>query len=153
MGKRVRGKICFGVLVQEGAKMPWDSEEYDRDIDVWWGQVHSFQPSVDPWARGKPSHGSVYDAECHTYFTELDAWMQRHPLPVKPVNMGSSGDPRWVLAIPSSELRAEWGEPIVFDPDSLCVSQAELGALADFLGAHFLDFKELPTWFLGGYSD
>ena len=42
MGVSTDGQICFGIAFEECTEFPWDSEEYDGDIDAWWLSLSSF---------------------------------------------------------------------------------------------------------------
>lgn len=157
MGRSVNGQICYGVLLGVDANLPWDNAEYDGDIEDWWlrgvlGFRHSFNiftPEGDWIGFKRPAEGLI-DA----YFEEKSAFKKTHlPVPIEVVNAGSGSAPTWILAIPESVVTSDWGDPEIFSPANLKVSDEEVDSLLDFCNKYGIVFVEGPNWWLSAYSD
>lgn len=82
------GQLCYGILCGEDIEFPWDDQQYDGDIDLWWATICGF----------------LYDQEYLDFLTN-------HPLPVELVNYCSAGYPMYILAVPLSGTSARRGYP------------------------------------------
>ena len=141
MGVSTDGQICFGVLFEEGYEFPWDCEEYDYDIDVWWDEMNGFNPPF-------PFNSSLSEEEQQKYFEYRRNFKKQHPLPVDTVNYCSCDYPMYILAIPKTWFIANRGYPVKFNPKELEVSQNEINNLLDFCEKYGLKFIDGPVWFL-----
>jgi hypothetical protein len=137
MGVFTNGQICYGIIFEEGYEFPWNSEDFDGDIEEWW-LVES---------------GWEYEDEkpFEQYSKRRRDWEESHPLPVKLVNYSSSNYPAYVLACPSSEVTVDNGYTKVFKPNTLIASGKELNNLLQFCEKYGLLCDNGPDWILSSY--
>lgn len=150
MGVSADGRICFGLLFDEGYEFPWDESE--MDIDDWWRDQHDWKPSR-PIYDEKGNHlPGVLDADVKAYYKERREWDIAHPLPVELVNYCSGDYAMYILAIPGTGKRASQGDPVVISPALDFVLKAkDRQAFLDFIQTHEIDPQAVPAWYLCSY--
>ena len=126
MGVSTDGQICFGILFDEGFEFPWDSNEFEGDIEGWWTfDVLEFRHSFEIFTpEGEYLGGERPPEERITeYFRERREFTERNPeLPVELVNCCSGDCPMYILAIPKTCYSASRGYPEELDPQKLTVT-------------------------------
>ncbi len=153
---RVDGQICYGLLLDEGVKLPWDGN-LQGDIMRWWCYVAlDFVPSVELFDnQGHYLDDSIPSiVEIERYFEERDSFLASHQsLPVEMLNVQCTRDPIWILAIPDSIIKSDWGYPETFNPMDLA-KKAPLvwnKILTDFCVAYDIEYRGIPQWYLSSY--
>jgi len=152
MGQSTDGQICFGVVFEEDAELPWEAEEYDG-IEDWWTEVGGFKAEFDPYTdEGEFKQGvSHTDPRVDKYYNDRVEWRKRNPLPVELVNSCSTNCPMWIIAVRGTVQEANRGFPIKFDPAALTVDPKNLQAFIDFVGRFEIEFGGDPAWYLSSY--
>lgn len=145
------GQICFGVLLEEGAELPWNDESYDGDIENWWLAINGFKSSVEIYdEKGEYIGGKrPDDATITKYFDEKHDFLKKHPV-LELVNYCSGDYPMYILAVPRTVLSASRGYPHEFNPSLLYVTDNERNSLVAFCKEHGLEVGE-PRWYLSSY--
>ena len=147
------GQICFGVLLEEGIELPWDS--HGNDMESWWLEVVlEDKPSFElfneqgGWIDGKEPARELIDQ----YLDEQRKFWNSHPkIPIEIFN-GQSGDyPLYILAVKGSTLIASRGSPESFDPLQLVVSDEQVKELTDFCKRFGIVYENPPQWYLSSY--
>jgi len=149
------GQICYGVLLEEGVELPWESDEHDGDIERWWrydvlGYENPFEMFTPEgaWIGGEPWP----EEKTEQYYGERKDFDRANPpLPVELVNYCSGNFPMLVLAIPASRYTASRGYPEKFEPSKLLVDEGEVKRLLDFCKEYNIKFAEEPAWYLSSY--
>lgn len=127
MGLSTDGQLSFGYVFEEGYEFPWDSEEFEGDIDEWWRNVKGFESTVEyPYDEaGNYKEGfSSKSPEIKTYYDEMTEWDKANPLPVQLVNYCSEEYPMYILA--AKHMVANRGYP----------NKVSLADLSDIAEAH-----------------
>ena len=152
MGQSTDGQICFGVVFDEDADLPWESEKYDG-IEDWWTEIGGFKPGFNPYDdQGEYKPGvSDTDPRIDKYYDDRTEWRKRNPLPVELVNSCSADYPIWIIAVQGTVQEANRGNPIEFDPAALTVDPKKLQAFTDFVGKFEIEFGSGPAWYLSSY--
>ena len=152
MGTSTNGQICYGIMFEDEYEFPWDSDEYDGDIDDWWLRaVLGYKPSFElynadgNWIDGIKPAKEKKDA----YFQELRDFKAQNPkIPVELVNYCSGDFPMWILAVPSSCIEAYRGDPLAFQ--DLSVGWKDTEALFKFCNDYGLSGSN-AHWWLSSY--
>lgn len=149
------GQICFGVLLDEDAELPWDNEEYDHDIETWWtykilGFKHSFELFDERGRWIEPRQSKEVE---NRYFQELIDFKKSHEeVPYELVNCCSGDYPMYILAIKRTCMTASRGSPEKFNPSELeLVSQEEDADLMEFCKKYEIETTEESSWYLSSY--
>ncbi len=155
MSVSTNGQMCYGCLLEEEVELPWDTEEFDHDIEAWWRSVNGYVPPCDPWTpEGNYAPGwSKDDPRFREYYDHKHAWEKEHPILVELVNACSGEYPLWIVAVPSTVKTARRGDPtrlgldVMADPDV-----SEENGMREFLNRY-----EIPHdadnigWWLSSY--
>ncbi len=117
MGISTDGQICIGIVFEEDYPFPWNEEDYDGDIDLWWLDILDYQ---EPF--------KLYDENCSfinnirpeqsvidEYYNHRREFLKANPLPVNLVNYQSSDSPAFILAVPGTLIEANRGYPTKID--------------------------------------
>lgn len=147
MSQSTNGQIAFGIVYDEGTEFPWSERD---DFDDWWlNDICNFKPSREIWdeagnfINGVRPEQSVINA----YFNEKDEFLENHVCLIEPLNVCSYEYPIYALIISSTKITASGGNPTVFEPDTLVVTDEEIQALKDFCETFNIPYSE-PSWFL-----
>jgi len=175
MSTSADGQICFGIMLEEGTELPWNSGEYedDNDMDGWWiNGICQFKPEHPIYADDEIYAQRMAVAKTHVdrenaiylhgkrptkeeyapYFNEKNAFEAAHPLPVAEINYCSGEYPMIILAVPTSIKVAYRGSPEAFDPAELVVSPDKVAALIEFCKTYNIEIgNEQPKWWLSSY--
>ena len=150
MGVSTDGQICFGTAFEEGMEFPWDSDEYDEDIEGWWiCAIHKYRPSFEIYDnKGEYLEGvKPSDEKINEYYRALRDFKNAHPLPVELVRHCSGDYPMYILAIPRTIKKASRGYPEEIKPSEMIVTQDEHDLLIEFCKTHDIE-AEAPRWWL-----
>lgn len=157
MGQSTNGQICFGVSFPEDFEFPWDVS-HEGDIEEWWKSLKGFVPLFEMWdAKGNYKDGKKpSEADSKRYYDHQHKWEEANPIPVELVNTCSCDYPKYIVAVPGTEMTAYRGDPKVFDPSKLTVTEAQIAALNDFIDK-YIDTESMvddegneagPKWYL-----
>lgn len=150
MGVSTDGRICFGLLFDEGYEFPWDESE--MGIEEWWRDQYDWKPSLTIYDDDGNRLPNVTEEQVRTYYQEFRDWDAAHPLPVKMINYCSGDYAMYILAIPSTVKSASRGEPVVLSPDlDFVIKPEERQAFLDFIQTHEIEAEALPAWYLSSY--
>ena len=154
MTTSTNGQICYGIALDEDTEFPWDSDEYEGDIDDWWvSGVLGYQPPFKMYnSAGNFINGVEPPKEkVKAYYQDRRDFKARNPkLPIELVNCCSGDYPMWILAVPSSCRSAGRGYPEAFHPSELSVSDDEVAALEEFCDNYDIE-RDAPNWWLSSY--
>jgi len=155
MSVSTNGQICYGVLLEENSKLPWDNEEFDYDIESWWtyevlGFKHSFELFDEQGRWIEPRKSKEIEDK---YFQEERDFEDSHEsLPYELVNYCSGDYPMYILAIKKTCMSAKRGYPEKFDlQDMELISQEEDSDLVEFCSKYKLEIADEPNWYLSSY--
>ena len=139
MGVTTDGQISYGIMLTEEVELPWDTDEFEYEIEDWWLKQTGFKLK--------------YEDDPDTYFTEVKAWLDIHPIPVEPVNYCSGDYPMYILAVPNSVKTYSRGYPLMFDPTALeRISPEEHRSIIEFCKKYEIETDgEHPGWYLSSY--
>lgn len=153
MGTSTNGQICFGYLFDEGYEFPWDTEEFDGDIEKWWLSVSGFKPSVNPFTQDRELAPGFTegDPRIEIYFQESRDWLKNHPCPISEVNYQSADCPAYIIAVPSSVKTARRGDPEPFEPLNLVFNPKDLKSFMDTCTIHGIISDTPVDWYLSSY--
>lgn len=147
------GIICFGVLIDEDVKLPWD----DYAFDDWWIEtVHGYEPPFQLYdSDGEYLNGVKASKEETTqYYAHRRDFEKEHPQTIQPVNCCHSDYPIWILAVPSSVRRCHRGYPLPIMPSNLKVEKEEWDTLHQFCVQFGIEIKDNSMgWWLASYWD
>lgn len=150
MGVTTNGQICFGILLEEGAELPWD----DAEVQEWWRKVRGFKnPHEDPFdGAGDYKPGFSYkDPRITTYYDAQAAWDKTNPAPVELVNCCSGDYPIWIIAHPGTVTTANRGFPTALSENALVLPPASAEVLAAFCTQYGIEFEGEARWYLSSY--
>lgn len=153
MGTSTNGQIAYGVLLEEDAILPWESDN-GTDIDDWWLGECGFIPKCQPFTEeGEYAEGfGDNDPRIKEYFKDRREFLKSHPMPFDLVNVCSGEYPIYMLAVPNTLLLANRGYPEKIDLNKL--SQAiDTNELTAFLNKYEIDFGAGFSWYLSSCSD
>ena len=155
MTQSTDGQICFGLLFEEDTVFPWDDHERWGDIDDWWlSYVLKWLPSNELYDKDGEYLGGVKPPEetIDKYYKEKHDFVEKAPkLPVQLVNVCSSEYPQYILAVPSTFMRASRGYPESFHPMDLKVTPQEIDTLLEFCRTYDIEIPGDPMWYLSSY--
>ena len=150
MGVSTNGQICYGILFEESYEFPWDSDEWDGDIETWWlYEVCGYQ---NPFELRDESGHYLDDARplkerINEYYDTQQAFKEKCPvLPVVSVNCFSYAYPVYILAAPSSVMVARRGYPK--EIGALTVAEADRELLIAFCNDYDIETNGEPKWWL-----
>lgn len=147
MGVSTDGRICFGLLYEEGFDFPWDEDE--KDIEDWWRDQHDWKPSKEVYDGDGNHLPGITKADIEAFYKEQRDWDEAHPLPVEVVNVCSGDCPIYMLAIPSTVKTANRGYPVIIDINTdFQFKEGERQAFLDFIQTHELQTEHVPAWYL-----
>lgn len=146
------GQLCYGILFEENYEFPWDSREWDGDIDNWWlYKVHRYTNPFElfdeegNWINGVEPAEEIIDQ----YYGERRKFREnRPPLPVELVNCRSCDYPIYILAIPDSVRIAHRGYPRKVIPVDFSSLIGGHDLLIRFCHVHNIKVKDEPRWWL-----
>lgn len=150
MGVSTDGQICFGIAFENGQEFPWDSSEYDGDIETWWiCAVHEYQSPFEIYNNNGGYLGGVKppDERINEYYQAERDFKSAHSLPVELVYHCSGDCPMYILAVPRTIKKAARGYPEEIKPGEMIVTQDECGLLVEFCETHGIE-AEVPRWWL-----
>jgi len=149
------GQLCYGILLSEDAELPWQTEEYDYDIEDWWivkilGFKHSFELFDEKGNWLEPRQSKKIEDK---YFQEQIDFKDSHEkLPYELVNVCSGDYPMYMLAITDTCISASRGEPQKIDIYGLRgISQEEDKDLLDFCKKYGIETSGESGWYLSSY--
>jgi len=153
MGVSTDGQICFGIAFnEEGATFPWDSDEYDGDIEDWW--IYAVQGYQRPFeifdADGEYLEGICPSRERIAEYYQLwhDFKESRPALPIALVLHCSYDFPMYILAVPRTVKVASRGYPEEITPSEMVITQEERDLLVNFCEEHNIEAEDKPRWWL-----
>lgn len=155
MGVSTDGQICYGILFPEDFEFPWDDEKFGGDVRDWWlVHVMGYKEPFRAYSDDGESMPGIDDAKIREYFSHRSGFeMEKGPPLVQAVNVCSGSYPEWVVALRSTCLVANRGNPVSFNPESLHVSDTDRDELIRFCEEYIPDpgdeYPELvPKWYL-----
>ena len=151
MGVSTDGQICYGIAFEEGFEFPWTNEEDDGDYEDWWKGVNSYTNSMfNPFDDvGEYKEGiEKDDPRIDEYFRHSREWLEQNPFPVEVVYHCSDECAMYILAVPETLIRCYRGDVVIFNPDSLKVSEEKREALLGFCRKYKIDADDSPKWLL-----
>jgi hypothetical protein len=155
MGVSTDGEISYGILFEDGFEFPWDDDKYEGCIEEWWKSVNGYEnPHFNPYdeATGNYKAGvSQSDPRIGVYHTHRLEWSEANRLPVTLVNCCSCDCPIYILALPSTTLKAWRGDPKAFDPSQFVVTSEQSQQLTDFCAKYGIETSDEPKWWLSSY--
>ena len=155
MGASTDGQICYGIVSEEGIEFPWDTEQFEGDIDEWWiRDVLGFRHSFEIYDRDGEYIGGEQPPQekISRYHEEKRVFKENNPkLPVELVNYCSGEYPMYILAIPETCNSARRGYPTEFDPASMVVTDEQKQSLINICNAYGIEFENEPAWYLSSY--
>lgn len=149
MGQSTNGQICFGVLLEEGAQLPWGRE--DQSLEGWWRDLQGYRPANYLWTDEGERKPGVSETDITAYFKEQRDFDAAHPCPVRLVNVCSGECPIYMIAAPSTFLMAYRGDPKPFTPSDLSATLDMGYALEVFCQKHGIAHEQPPQWYLSSY--
>lgn len=154
MTTSTNGQICYGVLFDEDHEFPWDSDEWEDDIEEWWlYEVCGYRPPFELYdTQGNWLNGiRPLDWQLREYYDSRHAFQDSHPMPVALVNYCSGDYPMYIVAIPNSVIIANRGYPEVVGVwNFTTVTEEEAALLMEFC-REYLGVTEEPSWWLSSY--
>lgn len=153
MGVSTDGILAFGVILEDGIRLPWYDEKHEGDIESWWRDVNGFVDVHQPWNEngGYAPGWTRDDHRLKDHFAAQRLWTKENPCPVDPVNYCSGDCPMWAIAVPSSVRSARRGYPETIDLDNLIVTDDDQQKLLDFIRKYDIECDDEPRWFLASY--
>ena len=153
MSVSTNGIIAFGVPFEEGAKFPWDIEQFDGDIENWWRDVNGFKDIHEPWTpEGEYAAGwKKDDPRFDEYYNHRRNWLNENPVPVELENYCSAEYPMFAITIPGLGLGCCRGSPAELDPALLVATSEQIKSLKDFFREHGIETDGEPQWLLMSY--
>lgn len=153
MGSCSDATICFGIAFEEGYEFPWDSMEFDNDLEDWWLSVNNYEPPFQLWQEDENGVFQYVEENRHRsseYYQHQRDWLKEHPLPVEEHRCGSYECYNTVLAVPNTTVDGDWEYPTEFNPKDLVISPTDLRPFEEFIDKYVPDAKE-PKWLLFGF--
>lgn len=152
MGVSTDGEISYGILFPEGFSTPWGYE--GQEIEEWWRVVNGYIPPIKIFDETggyinsiRPSAETIKE-----YFGARNAFDEAHPCPFEMVNVCSSNNPIYILALKGLGFVAPRGKPKAFDPKRLIVTDEQRATLIDFCKTYDIDIEgKEPAWYLSSY--
>lgn len=154
MGQGTDGQLYYGVVFEEGFEFPWSGDEFDDDIEQWWGSDQDF--GENPFTpQGSYKEGwSGGDPRTKAYFAKRRAWLAENPPPFQEVNVCSDSYPIYMLALPGYGGKASRGCPEKVPPEDLFVPSSDIDQFKAALTKLGIKFKaEDLGWYLSSYWD
>lgn len=158
MGVSTDAHICYGILFEEGFEFPWEQDQ-DDSLEDWWLEINGYKPPFELFDE----HGNYLDGKEPTieksqeFYDHEVRFLRTHKIPINLVNCCSGNYPIYIVAIPSTVLKANRGYPISFDIDKLVFSMTEKQALIDFCVSYCNVTREYceenAKWYLASYTD
>lgn len=153
MGVSTNAQICYGIMLDEDAELPWD-EDFDDEYDWWLIEVLGFKRSFEmftpagDWIGGK----RWSEEKIKQYDEEMRDFEKSNPaLPITLVNYCSDDYSMYIIAIPETCNSARRGYPEKINPSSLVVTDEQKCKLIKFCETHGIDFEDEPQWYLSSY--
>ena len=150
MGVSTDGQICFGIAFEDEMEFPWDSDEYDGDIEGWWiCAVNEYRSPFEIYNSDGEYLGGIKpsDERINEHYRAKRVFKNAHPLPVELVHHCSGDYPMYILAIPRTVKKASRGYPEEINPSEMVVTQDECNLLIEFCEIHGIE-AEAPRWWL-----
>lgn len=155
MGMDARGKLCYGLLLEEDQYYPWNSEEDPyADVEDWWMYETGYKPLLeDPYGPNYEEYKR--NGEWAKYFDHRMKWKKEHPFPLALINVQSGDYPVYILSIPESVVSCYMGEPRAFDFKDLenVITKEKIDQILDFVKKYDIVYKNEPSWYLGSEID
>lgn len=123
MGTSVEAIICYGVLLPEKAKLPWNESE--EDFGYWWLKKHGWDGD---WDKSKE-------------------FEEKYPPPIDTVLHYSLDNPMYILIIPGTENAAIRGRPLALSKANIKIPTAEeIKNFKKTLAELNIPFEGEPDW-------
>lgn len=155
MGTSTNGQISYGIKFDDGFEFPWDSLEYEGDIENWWTHgVLGFRYSFELYTpEGNYIGGERPPQEkLDQYYAERREFEAKNPkLPVELDNYCSGDFPMYILSVKGVGTSARRGYPTAFNPSELVVTDEQVNELLGFCQAHGIELDGEPAWYLSSY--
>lgn len=153
MGVSTNGIIGFGVVCDEGTELPWDTEEFDGDIEEWWRRENDFRDIHSPWTPdGNYATGwGDKDPRLDEYYRHRREWLESHPVPIELENYCSGDCPMYALTVPGLGTSCRRGYPKTFEPSELVATPDQAESLKAFLMKYGIEYEGEPGWLLMSY--
>lgn len=149
MGVSTNGQICYGVLLEDGAELPWEQEEGGQDIDDWWRNQTGYVPSKPVYDGDGDRLQGITQDDIEAYYAERRKWDEAHPCPVEMVNVCSGDCPIYIVAIPSTVKSARRGYPEKIDVQADFALDPKLEIeLCEFCVKYGIEYEDSPAWYL-----
>jgi len=140
MSRSIEAVLCYGVWA--GEEIPWiDTPD---DPAAWWRKQNGYKPLFDFTNALRP-------ADVSAYFAEQKRWDDLHPMPILLHNDGDGDEECWIVAVPGTTIRTDWGSPVRLEPHSLDTSIPgdKLAAWKAFIAKYGITGTE--GWFMFSY--
>lgn len=151
MGVSTDAILCYGFSFEDGYEFPWDDRgDSEWDLEEWWlVKVHGYKPPFRLFTEdGNYIDGrKPPDDRITEYFAHRRAFKAQRPVPVELVMHCHGNYAMWILATPSSVVRARRGYPEIIKPSELRVVLPEADALVNFCRKWELE-GDGPDWWL-----
>ena len=152
MGVSTNGIVAFGVALEEGVTLPWESDpDFDDDIETWWFSVNKYEGRLSPFTDlGEYAPGfSRGDPRIDQYFEDRRNWLKGNPLPIQLQNYCSDSCPMWAACVPDTIVTAFRGYLEALDFEAMGTPDAT--KLVEFLEKHEIEYEGQPGWLLMSY--
>jgi hypothetical protein len=148
------GQICFGIMFKDDDEFPWNTEEYNYDLETWWIKlICGYKPPFEIYVDEEGTLlKDVSQDKKEEYWLHLREFKKLHPVPIEEISCCHWDDPMYILAVSRTYLCANRGSPEEFNPADLTVSKEEIQKLMDFI-KKYLNLNEIPEpkWYLSSY--
>jgi len=148
------GQICYGILFGEDVKFPWDTEEWQDDIEEWWTyEVCGYKNPFELYDDDGNYLDDIWATEekIDEYYDRKFKFQETHPLPVSLVNYCSGDFPLYILTLPQTIKIAKRGYPEILNSQNFVVSKEEKDSLLSFCFKHGIAISSDPQWYLSSY--
>lgn len=84
MGQSTNAQLAWGVVLEDGAELPWEGG--DGDFDDWWRTEMGWDDSGSPFGDTPTGYKDGYgkdDPRIGQYFDARQEWDKAHPAPVQ----------------------------------------------------------------------
>lgn len=147
MSTSTDGHLSFGILFEEGFEFPWDTEDYENDIEVWWRDIKGFVNPVDcPFDEDGNFKPGYNHENSRQYYQEISKWHRANPVPVELVNYCSGDYPMFILAAKTET--ANRGYPVEIPPEFFTDAEEAYQRLMAFVEEFNIAYESEPKWYL-----
>jgi len=155
MGMTSYAKLIFGCDLGDedaGLELPWDTEEFDHDLEGWWRTVKGYKPPFELY-NSEGARLPIWTAEkrdeLYHHRKEFD---EENPCPVEINYIGHPDFSGQVLSTKSHQIfRSEWSEALEIKSEDLFQTSKMEATLQAFCAEYGIKPLKGPCWILGAY--